>query len=248
MELDALRTAYAGLPCRPLQVQVDLLTPLATGPDPLCLDALLADRVALRLFGAAARDRSRAMVDLPLPLRRTGEVWHASIGFPAPGAPGQDWLAKRWAVDPPPGASERLGWSRAYHMPVRYLATPSLVFWANGNLEEIRRLLSGLQAIGKHRKKGFGQVRRVTVRPAARDWSLWRAGQPQRPIPVHQVPGPWTCYIGVTGFRPPAWDPRNQGLCVMPPPDVWLQAYGGAARDTVLDPDEADWCGDGGMP
>lgn len=239
MDLTELKALYAGIPCRPLEIRVDLITPLAVGPDPLCLDCLLADRVALLLFGATARDRDRALVELPLPLKRSGAVWHASIAFPLAGSLAHDLLAKRWSVPPPPGVDTSQGWAKTARTPVHYLATPALVFWANGNPGEIRRLLTGVQAIGKHRKKGFGEVAQITVRPAPHDWSLWRDGQPQRPLPVDQVKEPWAFYIAATGFRPPTWDPRNQGLCVLPPPDVWLPAYHQPLE--TADPDEEDW-------
>lgn len=226
MELESLREHYAALPKEPLVVRLDLQTPVVLGPDPLCLDSLLAYRLAVRLFGRGAFDRMGAMLDLPLPLERTGSVWHASIGFPDSAAHvDHDHLSKRWSVGPPAGVKLGTGWSRMYHLAVFPVSTPSLRFYAKGNTQAVKDLLDGLWAVGKHRNKGYGRVRGVEVLSAAEDWSLWREGRPQRPIPVHEVPEPWRHYVAPTGYRPPTWRPENQGLCVLPEPDLWLHLY-----------------------
>lgn len=240
MDIAVLAEHYAALPMRPFRVVFHLSTPLVIGTDPLCLDSLLAHRVALELFGPAAFDRSRSLVDLPLPLKRTGEVWHASIGFPGElTGRGQDFMVKRWSTPVPPRISKSIGWSKTYLLPVAYVATPSVTFYGNGNLAEIKRLLSTVQAIGRWRKKGFGQVRKVSVEPIAKDLSLWCDGQPQRPIPISQVDQPYRYFTAATGFRPPTWVPRNQGLCVMPTPDRWFNSL--RTAQPKIDADEEAW-------
>lgn len=237
MDLDEVRAAFERMPYRPMEVRIDLVTPVVLGPDPLCLDSLLTERLALQLFGPSARDRNRSLVELPLPLKRTGSVWHASIAFPDGGTRGRDFLVKRWSFDIP-GVDRSIGWSKEYRMAVRYLATPGLIFYANGSVEAVRTLLSGLRAVGRFRAKGFGEVWRVRVRPVKHDWSLWRDGQPQRPIPIDEVRDPARYYVAPTGYRPPTWRAENQGVCVLPNPETWLRVY---PPPPELDDEEKEW-------
>lgn len=205
----------------PLQVDVHLASPLVVPNDPICLDSVLTALVARRVMGwRALRNDPNSMVEIPLPLAREGSVWAASAGFPEPGAAGLDFFTREGAR---PGLKS--GPFRAFMGTIRYVSSPLVRFYAYGSYEGVEDLLMSLQYLGAHSSHGYGQVRAVQVYRVRHNWSLWREGQPMRPIPVREVENPSRFFVAITGYRPPTWLRQNQDVCVLPHPRMW-QGWG----------------------
>ncbi|WP_220211498.1 hypothetical protein [Reticulibacter mediterranei] len=106
---------------------------------------------------------------------------------------------------------------KAYHMPLSTLITDKIVWYAYGNLEEIRTLLTPITAIGKKRSYGNGMVMRWSVEPMEEDWSEWKEQELMRPLP-----GATALHWATRGafdlehraFRAPQWHPANQAMCL----------------------------------
>lgn len=111
------------------------------------------------------------------------------------------------------------GFYRAYHMPIFYLTTPYVRWYAVGDKQDIQGLLADVTHIGKKTDQGWGRINRWEVKSWPEDWSCWRDGKPMRAIPTDSLQ---YCerengYVKMFyGYRPPGYDRRNQAMCVMP--------------------------------
>jgi CRISPR type IV-associated protein Csf3 len=106
---------------------------------------------------------------------------------------------------------------KAYHMPLPTLITNKVVWYAYGDMEQIRMLLVPITAIGKKRNYGNGMVIRWSVEPMEEDWSEWKEDRLMRPLP-----GPAALQwidrgvfdLAHMAFRAPQWHPANQAMCL----------------------------------
>lgn len=134
---------------------------------------------------------------------------------------------RRWCGGPLPKGADARGPYRAWRGGFGVVAAPAVRFWCVGDRAGLEELLALLPALGPRRAAGFGEAIRVSVEPAAEDWSLVGPdGQPARPLPVEDWPGgaergwrrEWCA------CRPPYWAAANACWCWMPPPERWLPA------------------------
>lgn len=101
---------------------------------------------------------------------------------------------------------------KSYRMPLVYMVTPELVWYALGERKEVASLLDMIPAVGKKHSAGYGFVASWTVEPWPVDLSCRdERGEPMRAIPTRD--GPFEC-----GVRPPYWHPVNRVRCEMPAP------------------------------
>lgn len=115
------------------------------------------------------------------------------------------------------------GQLKSYSMPLRVVASPKVVFFADGEKERISQLLNGyVFFLGKKAAQGWGHVRHWRIEEIAADYSLLKDGQPMRPIPL-PLANQNGLYgeVRYTGFRSPFWNPDNMDVCLVP--DVWLK-------------------------
>jgi CRISPR type IV-associated protein Csf3 len=107
---------------------------------------------------------------------------------------------------------------KSYHMPLPTLIAEKIVWYAFGDLEQIRALVTPITAIGKKRSYGNGMVLRWEVEPREEDWSEWKDHCLMRPLP-----GPlaikWARHGGFdieyTAYRAPQWHDANQAMCIV---------------------------------
>jgi len=96
------------------------------------------------------------------------------------------------------------------------LWAPLIIWYAVGDVDRIRELLTPLRAIGAGRKKGYGLVYRWTVEPVSVDRSVIDDGILRRAIPAM---GPECPYIGgrlaMRALKPPYYSEKDR----MP---VWI--------------------------
>ncbi|MFD7161738.1 hypothetical protein ACFV9C_44635 [Kribbella sp. NPDC059898] len=231
-----------GAPAVPLQIRAHLASSTASGaPWGVALDGLLAselwhDRKARRFAQNLPIPHlvdTEVPEDLALPLARCagagGDSWHwaATCAFPEGAAEVEvhhwtsrfDHRAAELAVDALPTIiSDRQGRYQARRMPLITTPARSLVWWAVGDLAQIRDLLAPIVAIGKKRSHGEGHVQRWEVQPVA-DLDPWSAAH-LHPNSTLGRPTPETCLKGHTiagdggpgtaGLRPPYMHPLRQ--------------------------------------
>lgn len=156
-----------------------------------------------------------------MPLKKTGEVYHASAGIIAPnGCLRVEQIYKRFE----PTMSEKLyikkirigsGHYRSYALKEPYVPAKTITFFVNGRKQVITDLIDNyLFAIGNDARIGWGAVRRYEIEDTEEDFSLVANGIAMRPIPVELCEEyEDTAYLP---YKSPYWDPKNVAECVVP--------------------------------
>ncbi len=156
-----------------------------------------------------------------LPLKRTGDIYHASTSLLEPNLPVRVTnMYKRFETQ----GAEHLtakkirrgqGYFRDYIMRQPYIAAKEVYFFGCGAISTIADLLSEyLIGLGNDFRVGWGPVREWSIEKVGEDRSLVHDGVAMRPIPVSMC----SEYEDVVpmAYKPPYWDPRNVENCVPP--------------------------------
>jgi len=229
------------VPHEPLAVIFRLGSPVAVGPHPLTLDAILGAAAAEVRHGVGWADRHPTDLewqdDLDLPLSMVGRrhvFYRASQAwFPRRRLLGAEGFVKTWSAGPDErwlGSGRRGGGSidthrglfKGYQETVRSITAPHVVFFAHGDGRAVADLARRVAAIGRKREIGFGRVRECAVRRFPLDLALWYRGLPQRPIPVDEAaatpgaPSHVDAPVTMLAFRAPGWWSENQAFCYRP--------------------------------
>lgn len=102
------------------------------------------------------------------------------------------------------------GQHKAYHVKVYYRHAPFVEWYADGDKQELERLLSFCTHIGKKASQGWGAVKEWEVKEWAEDWSVRGHGNKlMRAVPVRENGF-------LYGIRPSYWLPKHQFPCKMP--------------------------------
>lgn len=211
----------------PLRVTFRLASAVIEGDYPIHLDDLIAwakvDEQLVHAGGGADRlpdERFEALIaDLPLETLSEGNgesVWAASyLLFSAPEGRGMRMSVRRTNVDTlvdlisSGGVIRRgdqinlgSGPDKNYLMQTPYVITSTATGWCIGDKEEIERLLSRVQYLGKKRSQGFGKIASFSVEEddeaAEKAW-------------LRHLPWPREGYCPArVAVRPPYWSPQNE--------------------------------------
>lgn len=156
----------------------------------------------------------------PLPLKKTGDIFHASASIFEPESVKATKIYKRFEEQ----WTERLkrksirigaGYFRNYILTQVYIPARTMTFYAYGDMELIAQLVESYVAgVGNDFRVGFGAVRNVTIEKTDADYSIMMDGKAMRAIPIEYC----TSYEKAMylAFRAPYWDPRNVTVCVPP--------------------------------
>ena len=233
--LDKYGESIKGLEHTPMKVTFSMETPIATN-DFIYFDGLLAYCVMRDLFKEKLfniREYKSKRFEIPLPLKQSGKkyrYYHASVGLSDEKTEFVTRWKKMFDVEHSDfidfgGKSERIdnrrGFFKAYSIPLVCKYTKQLYFYANGSIDEVRRLLKHLAHIGKKGSQGWGRVSGFSVERIDRDRSVFDGKKVMRPIPtkeltIKQVRGRW---MRLNAFRPPYWHSKNMTECVIPERD-----------------------------
>lgn len=106
---------------------------------------------------------------------------------------------------------------KAYHFPQIIRTVSDIEFYAMGNANKVRDLLSYIPAIGKKPAARWGNVKEWVVEEFSEDWSTEGKYGLMRPMPVGEYDPKGRVYtLGDCAIKPPAWKPCNQTLCYIP--------------------------------
>lgn len=220
----------------PLRITVRLRTPAALYGWPwIMLDGLLAHLAARRRspdgYRVLPSQRVLPLEELvgELPLDRAGPVYRASASFFGDAEPALFTIYKRFdtkRLDVFRVRRRRIetakGPFRSWRVNLLVMPSRTVVFYARGDPDEIRRLLEALPAVGHKRVAGFGIVDSVTVEETGEDCSLACRGVATRPLPVSMLESyEGRLYVGT--YRPPYWDRTRTTLLVAPGARVRLR-------------------------
>lgn len=221
--LDEYGIHAADMPYEPMKVTFKMQSPVVTS-DYIFLDGLISSAVfkdCIRNYYDLPENRNE-LIHIPLPLKQYGtceeKFYAASIGFADTIVEGIDHWRKRTEIESKKQIRIGSGQYKMYDMPMPTMYAYTWTFYANGNIAEVRRLLTThISAIGKKCSQGFGAIRNIAVEPSEHDWSVLRDGIPMRPIPVSVNCKSIDCDVKMFfAFRPPYWHRVNMTECYMP--------------------------------
>lgn len=222
-ELDKYGQRIASLLHEPLKITAGLTSPYVS-TDYIFFDALISSAVWQHCMGDSAFNIPENKTDIfhiPLPLKRIGtkELFYAaSIGFPKQAVEGTARWRKHTDIESKKKIRIGSGEFKRYDMPMPYTSADQIDFYANGNKEEIERLLQYIPGIGKKRTQGYGNVRSWQVEQSTHDYSVVKDGVPMRPIPVSEAtPFGLKCDVEMLfAYFPPYWHHKNLTHVFMP--------------------------------
>jgi len=155
-----------------------------------------------------------------LPIKKTGDIYHASVSMFIPDSLRVTHLYKRFEdrwTDNLKAKKVSLGSGkfRSYIMAEPYIACREVVYYVFGDMNIIQDLIeSYLFGLGNDCRVGFGMVRDAVFEELDEDMSLVVKGIAMRPIPVDMCEEyEDSAYIA---YKAPYWNPRNVALCVPP--------------------------------
>ncbi|MEA3324443.1 MAG: hypothetical protein U9Q37_04810, partial [Euryarchaeota archaeon] len=223
-ELDEYGAQIDSATFEPMKITMEMRSPIVT-TDYIFLDGLISsavfkDRVPDHYDMPENRND---LIHIPLPLKQYGSeepFYAASIGYADQIVEGIEHWHKRTEIE---SKTKKIdvgsGQYKIYAMPMPTMWAESWVFYANGNIEEVVRLLTThISAIGKKCSQGFGSIKRITADPSEHDWSVIKDSVPMRPIPVSSAREfDLDCNVEMYyAYRPPYWHRANLTQCYMP--------------------------------
>ncbi len=211
----------------PLVVTFKMSAPIVVSGH-LYFDGILSYAVMRDLLGEDLdnlNDNKTVALDIPLPIKKYKDVYHASVAIIQSKTEGTAKWRKRWEdryddlVDfgnKKKQINEKSGFFKAYDLPVQYVSADEIYFYVNGNKEEIKRLLKLISFVGKKSAQGYGIIREKSTESINEDFSILKNGVLMRPIPANYLRDPRNKTMQMNAYKPSYWNPQNFKACVMP--------------------------------
>lgn len=221
----------------PLQIVMDVIPPIYITSPWLHLDSILSYlclRDALEeLFYCMPTEETIDISLLDLPLKRTIDVYHSSVGIYADNVKlYRDTIYKRFTDKETHKLSKRQqkgriktnqGHFKDFMINLPILITDTVTFYCNGDKKELERLLSHLTSIGKKTSIGSGRIRDITITETKEDYSFYKENNIMRPIPATMdIPVFEGMIFQQQPYKPPYWDKNNVCMCIVPENQIKL--------------------------
>lgn len=221
----------------PLQVVMDVIPPIYITSPWLHLDSILSYlclRDALEdLFYCMPTGETIDVSLLDLPLKRTGDVYHSSVGIYSDNSRlYRDTIYKRFTDKETYKLSKRQqkgriktnqGHFKDFMINLPILITDKITFYCNGDKNELERLLSHLTNIGKKTSIGSGRIRNINITETSEDYSFYKENRIMRPIPATMdIPVFEGMIFQQQPYKPPYWDKNNVCMCIVPENQIKL--------------------------
>lgn len=219
----------------PLKIDMKLIPPTYIANPFLHLDSIISYlclRDALEeLFYSMPTEETLDISLLDLPLKKTEDVYHSSVGIYSENAKlYKDTIYKRFTDKETYKLSKRQqkgrikinqGHFKDFMINLPILITDKVTFYCNGDKKELERLLSHLTSIGKKTSIGGGKIQKISISEISEDYSFFKDGQIMRPVPVSMniplIPG---MVMQRQPYKPPYWDKNNVVMCYVPPNQI----------------------------
>ena len=221
----------------PLQIVLDVIPPIYIASPWLHLDSILSYlclRDALSdLFYCMPTEETIDVSLLNLPLKRTSDVYHSSVGIYADNVKlYRDTIYKRFTDKETHKLTHRQqkgriktnqGHFKDFMINLPIIITDTITFYCNGDKKELERLLSHLTSIGKKTSIGSGRIRNITITETNEDYSFFKENHIMRPIPATMdVPVFEGMIFQQQPYKPPYWDKNNVCMCIVPENQIKL--------------------------
>ena len=221
----------------PLQIVMDVIPPIYIASPWLHLDSILS-YLCLRdalgdLFYCMPTEETIDVSLLNLPLKRTSDVYHSSVGIYANNVKlYRDTIYKRFTDKETHKLTHRQqkgriktnqGHFKDFMINLPIIITDTVTFYCNGDKKELERLLSHLTSIGKKTSIGGGRIRNITITETNEDYSFFKNNCIMRPIPATMdVPVFEGMIFQQQPYKPPYWDKNNVCMCIVPENQIKL--------------------------
>ena len=221
----------------PLQIVMDVIPPIYIASPWLHLDSILS-YLCLRdalgdLFYCMPTEETIDVSLLNLPLKRTSDVYHSSVGIYADNVKlYRDTIYKRFTDKETHKLTHRQqkgriktnqGHFKDFMINLPIIITDTIIFYCNGDKKELERLLSHLTSIGKKTSIGSGRIRNITITETNEDYSFFKENHIMRPIPATMdIPVFEGMIFQKQPYKPPYWDKNNVCMCMVPENQIKL--------------------------
>ena len=221
----------------PLQIVMDVIPPIYIASPWLHLDSILSylclrDALGNLLYCMPTEETIDVSL-LNLPLKRTSDVYHSSVGIYANNVKlYRDTIYKRFTDKETHKLTHRQqkgriktnqGHFKDFMINLPIIITDTITFYCNGDKKELERLLSHLTSIGKKTSIGGGRIRNITITETNEDYSFFKDNCIMRPIPVTMdVPVFEGMIFQKQPYKPPYWDKNNVCMCIVPENQIKL--------------------------
>lgn len=221
----------------PLEVRLEVIPPIYITSPWLHLDSILSYlclREALDdLFYCMPTEETIDVSLLDLPLKKTDDVYHSSIGvYSGNSKLYRDTIYKRFTDKETYKLTKKQqkgriktnqGHFKDFMINLPILITDNVTFYCNGDKKELKRLLSHLTNIGKKGSIGGGRINKVIINETTEDNSFFKDGKVMRPIPATMdVPVFEGMIFQQQPYKPPYWDKNNVCMCIVPENQIKL--------------------------
>ena len=221
----------------PLQIVMDVIPPIYIASPWLHLDSILS-YLCLRdalgdLFYCMPTEETIDVSLLNLPLKRTSDVYHSSVGIYADNVKlYRDTIYKRFTDKETHKLTHRQqkgriktnqGHFKDFMINLPIIITDTITFYCNGDKKELERLLSHLRSIGKKTSIGSGRIRNITISETNEDYCFFKENHIMMPIPATMdVPVFEGMIFQQQPYKPPYWDKNNVCMCIVPENQIKL--------------------------
>ncbi|RAP49678.1 MAG: hypothetical protein BZ138_07445 [Methanosphaera sp. rholeuAM270] len=226
-----LQDYECGTDFTPLCVEVSIRPPLFTTNPWIYLDGILSYLCMRDALGEEYYSLpSHETVDiscLQLPLKKTDDVYHASVGVMNNPVLKRNTFYKRFTDKEthhliPKQRKGRIrtnsGHFKDFMINMPMIITNKVTFYCCGDKKEITRLLGNLTHLGKKTSIGGGHIKEIHIHETEVDYSFYKDGNIMKPLPSHIDPLPVTqktTWRNMT-YKPPYWEMQNAKLCRAP--------------------------------
>lgn len=215
----------------PLQLVMEVIPPIYITAPWIHLDSLLSylcTRDALsELFYCMPTEETVDVSLLDLPLKKTNDVYHSSIGVYEDNAKlYRDTIYKRFTDKETFKLTKKQqkgriktnqGHFKDFMINLPLLITNKITFYCNGDKNELNRLLSHLTGVGKKTSIGSGKIKKINITETSEDYSFFKDGKVMRPIPATwDIPIIEGMRFEQQSYKHPYWDKNNVCLCIVP--------------------------------
>ena len=215
----------------PLKISMDILPPLYINSPWLHFDSILTYlciRDALdELFYYLPTEKIIDISKLKIPLKKTEDIYHSSVGIYSDNLRlYRDKLYKRFTDKQTYKLTKKQqkgkipinrGHFKDFMINMPMLITDNITFYANGDKNEIKKLLSNITHLGKKTSIGSGQITKIKIEKIEEDYSFFKDNNVMRPIPVKiKLPIIEGMKFEKQPYKPPYWDKNNISMCYVP--------------------------------
>ena len=214
----------------PLQVEMEVRPPIYLTSPYVCFDGIISYLCLRDYLGedyyTLPSDKVLPIDKLALPLKKTKDVYHASVSIFKDPILKKDTIYKRFTDKQTHHLTEKQqkgkiqtnrGHFKDFMINLPLLLTNKVLFYCNGDKKALKYLLKHLRGIGKKISIGGGRIRNIKVDSIDEDYSFYRDGEIMRPIPTKmKIPLVEGMKLQMEPYKPPYWNKANITMCYVP--------------------------------